>query len=180
MISKEQETFSQIARLLETEGSVDRLLMENLFYSITPIIMRTMIDPEWFRNLFWRVESLIQGERLAKEKYALEVYRESDTLYLIIQGESYAIKESIQKIVKELQIPPSDFVASHIWMHEVSLVGIICRMDDLRKQQSFLRHVEEEVERANIRLMSGRREKVTDDLRSKILFKSAHQHTRWT
>lgn len=171
MISKERETFGHVARLFEKEGKKDRLLLENFFYSITPVIMRSMIDPEWFRTLFHLLKKTIRETPPSRESYSLRAQKVDDMLFLLIQGESVAIKDSLQRVAQELQIPTTDFLLGHLWVHDVVHIGCISRFEDVEKQKQLVDRAEEEIEKANIRLRSGKQERMTDNLRNKILFR---------
>src|SRR5690606_28004721 len=75
MISKQSELLASLVELLEGIKYND-LLLENFFYSLNPVIMRTVLDPQALKTLFQMLLDCIGEGLQSEENYALRIRAE--------------------------------------------------------------------------------------------------------
>ena len=135
IISKQNELFSALRQLLKESVKYNDLLLENFFYSLTPVIMRTVLEPEVVRLLFLMLLESIE-ERLGRN-YALRFSVEKQFVFVMIKTEDRTVKEEITRALAKLQLHGSKLAFSYVSVYEHIYLGLIYRSDDLKAQKEL-------------------------------------------
>lgn len=134
MISKQHELLSSIRNLLIDNKDYDELLLENFFYSLAPVIVRALIDPEAFKTLFLM---LLEGLKEYKsEGYYYKFHIEPYNVFALIIVEDLALKDRVHLAVEDLHISSTELAYAHVKVHGYSCIGYICCAQE-KKEQFF-------------------------------------------
>lgn len=137
MITKQHEHFNDIRRLLTAEHKgYNELLLENFFYSLTPVIIRSLLDPVAFKTLFLM---LLEGLREYKQdgcyfKSHVDPY---NTIILVIT-EDAQVKDVLNGVVQALHIPQTELATTFIKTNGNTCIGYICCAHDHDVRQQLL------------------------------------------
>lgn len=135
MISKQHELLSTIRALLTDIRDYDELLLENFFYSLAPVVVRALVDPNAFKTLF---VMLLEGlkEYKAEGDY-LKFYAEPYNLFALVIVEEASLKDSIHRAVQDVHIPTTEMAYAYIKTHGYSCLGYICCAHDPQKKEQL-------------------------------------------
>ncbi|MDP1880183.1 MAG: hypothetical protein Q8K60_04515 [Parachlamydiaceae bacterium] len=141
MISKQNELLSLIREYLVIDGlDYDENLFENFFYSLAPVIARTLLDPKSFKTLFLM---LLEGLREYKQEgFYLKSHSESSHFYVLSIVEDLAAKESIFEAIQKLEIPAVDLSSACVKTHGNMCIGFIYCESDIQKREHFFHTIE--------------------------------------
>lgn len=144
MISKQNEVLCELRSLLQ-DVKYNDLLLENFFYSLTPVIMRNVLDPIILHTLFLMLlESVDQLGSVAEESI-LQMKIQGEFVFLMIKTEDRSIREDVNRALGKLQIHSSQLANSYVSLYDVIYKGYIYRSDDANSQQVFYQTVQNAV-----------------------------------
>lgn len=143
MISKQHELLSAIRSLLSDVKDYDELLLENFFYSLAPVVIRALLDPEAFKIIFLM---LLEGLKEYKmDKLYFKSHIELDNAFVLIILEDLAFKDYIHCAVQDLHIPSTELAYALIKVHGYWCIGYICCTRDSQKRGQFLQTISQTV-----------------------------------
>lgn len=136
MISKQHELLSTIRELLSDVKDYDELLLENFFYSLAPVVVRALLDPQAFKTLFLM---LIEGlkEYKTEERYYLKISDKNYHSFALVILEDLALKDLLHRLIQELQISSTELACASIKTQGYSCLGYICCTQDPQKKEQF-------------------------------------------
>ncbi len=137
MISKQNELLCNIRNLLGNHAKFNELLLENFFYSLTPVMMRTVMAPEALKTLFLMQLEMIDSGFFAGEGYSMKMKNDPGFVYVMIKAQDRSVKEEINRIFTKLQVPSSDLANSYVKVYDTPYIGFIYRCDDTQRQRQF-------------------------------------------
>lgn len=137
MISKQNEVLDELKVSLQESVKFNELLLENFFYSITPVIMRSVLELEPLRSLFLMLIEAIEDGFFVGEHYALKISFDAQFVYVMIKTDDKAVKEELQKAIGKLQVHSSQLAYSLVSVYDEFYLGYIYRSDDIDNQQRF-------------------------------------------
>lgn len=135
MISKQNEVLSGLKKILEEDDVIDELLLENFFYSLTPVIMRSLIEPSALKALY-----LMQQETLDSFKNGSEMINfcvEPHYVLAMVGTENREMKDVIARLLNQFSIGSSQLASSFIHLQGVYCLGYLYRCDDPYIQKEF-------------------------------------------
>lgn len=100
---KQNEQCEAIKKELGDSGKNEEFLVENLFYSLNPSIMQTLIPPHHGRELVHLFLQTINVELPSKMHYLLEKKIDKEKLLLVIKFDNMEIKEALISMLKEIK-----------------------------------------------------------------------------
>ncbi|MBA3722153.1 MAG: hypothetical protein H0W88_07120 [Parachlamydiaceae bacterium] len=128
MISKQREVLSDIRKLLTEVKGYNELLLENFFYSLSPVVVRALLDPKAFKTLFLM---LLEGLKENKQDgYYLKLYEEPYNVFAMVVIEDLRVKEVLQKAINELNIIPTELATAYVKTNGLACIGYICCAKD--------------------------------------------------
>lgn len=145
MITKQNELLASLKELLVSAMPFDELLLENFFFSLTPVIMRTLLEPEALKRLFLMLLDAL--EKSNRETFVSGVYRDIDFLFILIKIENKEIRTEIDAALSEFNFHSTELACSSVKVGEIWYDGYIYRSDDPDKQERFLQAVKGSIER---------------------------------
>lgn len=135
MISKQHELLSAIREALSDVKEYDELLLENFFYSLAPVVVRTLVDPLAFKTLFLM---LLEGLKEHKsEGYYLNFHTDPYNIFALMIIEEVSLREHIHRALQDLHIPSAELAYASIKTHGYSCLGYICCARDHQKKENF-------------------------------------------
>lgn len=137
MISKQNEVLSHLKWLLKDSFKYNELLLENFFYSLTPVIMRNVLETEALQTLFLMLLDSIEDEFFNGENYALKIFNHPQFVFVMVKADDRSVKEEMIKVLAKLQLHSSQLATSFVALYDEIYLGYIYRSDDPERQQLF-------------------------------------------
>jgi hypothetical protein len=137
MISKQNEVFCALRDLLCNNPKYNEHLLENFFYSLTPDVMRTVLEPKVLKSLFLLMLETIDHGFFSGENYALKMQVDPRYILVMIKSEERSIKESIGKALSHHDFHASKLASSFVFVYEISYLGYLYLCDEKDQQQAF-------------------------------------------
>ncbi|NGX42904.1 MAG: hypothetical protein K940chlam7_01192 [Chlamydiae bacterium] len=146
MISKQNELLCSVRRLLGDTKNSDDLLLENFFYSLNPVIMRSVLEPEALRKLFEMLLDSISDGFSSDENYGMSIRAEPNFVYVMITAEDRKVEGEIKRTLEKLKLPSTALATSRVNVYTIPCLGYIYRCDDPLKQRQFCISIHHAVE----------------------------------
>ncbi len=147
MIAKQNELLTEVRSQLSSKGAkYSEILLENFFYSLAPVIMRTVLEPHAFKNLF---EMLLEGLDAgvpAGHCYSMKMKTEPDFCFVMMVAHTRSILDDISKAINKLHSNSSELAQGYIKTSETVCMGYIYRCTDIHKQILFQKTLESAAE----------------------------------
>ena len=146
MITKQDELLTEVRSILKKSRKFNDLLLEDFFYSLTPVIMRSVLDPVSLEKLFTMLLETSSGGCNPEVGYTMNIRAEPNFVYVMIALEKRAIEKRLKAKITELKLPANALAASSIQVNQSPYIGYIYRSDDPTKQRVFctaIKHVME-------------------------------------
>lgn len=143
MIAKQNELLTEVRAQLSREGAkYSEILLENFFYSLAPVIMRTVLEPHAFKELFdMLLEGLESGVPYG-HRYSMKMKTEPDFCFVMMLAHTRSILDDISKAINKLHSHNSDLAQGYIKTPETVCMGYIYRCTDVHKQMQFQKTLE--------------------------------------
>lgn len=143
MISKQNELLSSFRDiLLASNIKFNDLLLENFFYSLTPVIMRTVLEPESLKTLFVMMLESVDKEFFNRIPYVLSTKIEDQFAFVMIISEDTYLKDYLNKSLDAIPRQGGMLASSFTKIDEINCIGYIFRSDDLKTKESFCKTVQ--------------------------------------
>lgn len=137
MISKQNEVLAEVKRQLGGEVRYNELLLDNFFYSLTPVIMRTLLEPEVLCTVFMMLLELIEEGGLEGDSYRLMTKFDHHFVYLLIKSDDRTIKDEITRTINKFHLHSSELANAYVHVYDMHYLGYIYRCDHPYKQHQF-------------------------------------------
>lgn len=119
MISKQNEQLCLLYQSLEGQAGFNEELLENFFYSFTPVVMRTVLEIQLLVRLFNFLLEVIE-ERLFKNGYPLlRVLETKEALLLIVSTDDEKIKTELMNLSELFNLSPDQLGHSFVQVYNV-------------------------------------------------------------
>ena len=138
MISKQNELLAEVRNLLINEPRYNDLLLENFFYSLAPVIMRTVLESEALKQLFSMQLKAMDAPFTDGENSSIDFFTNSSFVYAMIKSEQRTIRDEIVKTLSKFPIDSSELANSYVQVNHLHYIGYIYRCDDTVKKEQFV------------------------------------------
>lgn len=138
MITKQNELLMDVKALLINETRFNDLLLENFFFSMTPIVMRTILEPQAIRSLFTLLLDTIQLPLGGEESYKVNFESSEGFVYAMIKSDEGIKKEEFNSALAVLHAKTSELAFTYVKVHDIHYNGFIFRCSDIVRQQQFV------------------------------------------
>lgn len=140
MFSKQNELLESAKGLLGDKALLHEHLYENLFFSLQPIVMRTILEAEALAELFLHLLELSQsefdgGKLIRTPCFVFGVFR--------YKPEEIYKKEALQKDVQKMHLQSFDLAHACLKIENIWHLGFVYRCDQADKQEEFCRQIQE-------------------------------------
>ncbi|MBA3815225.1 MAG: hypothetical protein H0X29_01640 [Parachlamydiaceae bacterium] len=136
IISKQNELLCEVKELLSNTSKFNDHFLDNFFYSLTPIIMRTLLEPEAVSTLFLMLLESIEQSKV-DGKGCLKIEQKNNFVFAMVKAEDPLLKEEIARALAKFQLHSSELAASSVSVYDIIYLGYIYRTDEKEKQQNF-------------------------------------------
>jgi hypothetical protein len=136
MISKQNELLEKVRALLTNSGRYNELLLENFFYSLTPVLMRTFLEAETLKSLFLMLLDALEEGFFPEKHYHFKAKVCSNNLLIIIIVEDFSLKDEVNKLVNRLNL--NELASSFITVSDHPCLGYIYRCEDPAKREHLV------------------------------------------
>ncbi len=140
MLTKQNELLSALKELLGDDIRYNELLLENFFFSLMPVTMRSLLEPEALKTLFLMLLSTIEYGFSEGSHYRIR--QDLDFIFVLIKIEKAEQKEKLRLALQKFNLHSTELAHMNIKAHDLSYFGYIYRCDDPPKQQNFLQAVQ--------------------------------------
>jgi len=137
MISKQNEVLADVKKQLGGEVRYNELLLDNFFYSLTPVIMRTLLEPDVLCTVFMMLLESIEEGGLGGDTYRLMSKYDHHFVYLLIKSDDRTIKEEITRTINKFHLHSSELANAYVHVYDMHYLGYIYRCDHPFKQHQF-------------------------------------------
>lgn len=138
MITKQNELLCCVRELLNNDVKYNELLLENFFYSLTPDVMRTVLDPESLKILFVMLLESIDEGLFTGDHCSLKVKREPNCVFAVIKGGNRSVKEEISQALLPLHQKPNSYASFSVQVYGIPYYGYLCINEDIVVQNLFV------------------------------------------
>lgn len=136
MISKQNELLCEVKELLSNIAKFNDHFLDDFFYSLTPVIMRTLLEPESVCTLFLMLLEFIE-QSPTTERRAVKIIQQNHFVFAMVKTEDPLLKDEITRALTKLQSHSSELTSSSVSVYDVNYLGYIYRADEKEKQQLF-------------------------------------------
>ncbi len=144
MILKQNEAYQSLKTLLGQVGKQNELLLEKLFYSITPAEMTTVIKSEIFKNLFLMLLNAIKREETRIKKHQDWLFKqELKVMHVIIPLQDQNLKKKITEDIENLHLVSSELISFSLFSNDINYLGYTYFTEDKIKQKSFFESIKQ-------------------------------------
>lgn len=143
MISKQNEQLCDLRQYLEGKLRYNDILLENFFYSLSPAVMRTVLDVPLMAKLFIMLNEVL-NDRLFK--VGTPIFKSAETeeaLFLIASAEDIKTKDDLMNFVSHLNHDGGNIAHSFVQMSNVSYLCFVFISNSKQQRESFLRMIQE-------------------------------------
>ncbi|MGA8164290.1 MAG: hypothetical protein WB791_04595 [Waddliaceae bacterium] len=138
MIDEQYVSFCKVRELMKDEIKHHELLLENFFYSLNPVIMRTVVEPIVFKKLFLMLVDAQSEEAFGRdEHYRINVRAEPNAVYVIFYAVNDQFQREIERSLSQLNLTPSTLAASCVPIHDTVYSGYVFLCDEPFEQRRF-------------------------------------------
>lgn len=138
MISKQNELLCRVRELLEGESvKYNDLLFENFFYSMTPVIMRTVLEAEALKTLFLMLLEVVKKRSYNEESSAYQIKRDERYVYAMITTRKTSLQEDLSKALLRVTQSTASLASTAVTAYDTPCLGYIFRSDDPYQQEQF-------------------------------------------
>lgn len=139
MITKQHEVICAVRDLLKDceKPICNDLLLENFFYSLTPVIMRTVIEPEALKKLFLMLTDALEIGVFKDDMYTLKIHTSETYVFAMITSKDSSIKEEVSRALNRLHLHSNGVANCYVKAYDSVCLGYIYRCDNQHLQAQF-------------------------------------------
>jgi hypothetical protein len=143
MISKQNELLLDLKELLGGVAKHHELLLENFFYSLTPVVMRSLLEPLILKKLFLFLLDVIEDGLPENERYVIKFWQEEEGLYVIILARDNSFQGDLFKAIEHLRTLGFDSANVNVTIRDKNCLGFIYRGLESDKQARYYETIED-------------------------------------
>lgn len=151
MILKQGELFSSLKTLLQDLSPADEFLLENFFYSISPIAMQGILPPSPLRQWFALVQEAIKNRALGSKKDELSSCFDGQHCMLVIASSNPNLKDYISTNIEQVALSDLDMASASIEFDGTYYFAYIYRHHDPSRQRLFINTAKEALNNWSLR-----------------------------
>ncbi|MGH2613377.1 MAG: peptide ABC transporter substrate-binding protein [Rhabdochlamydiaceae bacterium] len=136
---KQGEALSQLKEIFPTSASE---LIEELFYSITPIEMPVILPLQTLQNFFKSALKISEEEPSGSENYICQMQQEKDWVFFVLHANDF----SLRAILEEALGQDSSISSFSITFQEKLLAGYLCFSSIQEQQNNFFLSIQQGLE----------------------------------
>lgn len=119
----------------------DEFLLENFFYSITPIAMQSILPASLVKEWFLAFSELSEHDMPKRRPYLFSTFKQEEAILVIVRAEDSSFKEKLMNLITELSIPSLELAFSEVKIHGSYSFGFLYRPSQFGKEETFCEKV---------------------------------------
>lgn len=145
MITKQNELLLDLKELLGGVARHHELLLENFFYSLTPVVMRSLLDPAILKKMFIFMLDAIEDSYTSDTSYFLQLWQEIEGIYVLLLIKDNGLHKEVIKAVEELRSLGIESAYVNVVVQDKRALGFIYKGCEPEKQAQYFETIEEVV-----------------------------------
>lgn len=145
MISKQNELLCAVRGCLDGKVKYNELLLENFFYALMPVEMRTLLEASTLARLFQLLLEVIDEGLFKSETLLFRSCCHGSALLLIISAPSLKAQEDFLNLGHHLQVEPGELAYSFVQVYDIPYFCYILRGLSESQQEDCLNIIQEQL-----------------------------------
>ena len=112
MIGQQNQLFTSLKELLTQEELKHELHLENLFHSITPVLMKSLLSPELIKELFHLFIELLEETEVEGPDVRYKFHRLEHAICFMISSDDKTLFDSLEKSLHQLNLGELEYGVS--------------------------------------------------------------------
>ena len=139
MIAKKEELLGQVRhRLKEKKVKYNQVWLENFFYSLNPVVMQTLLDPDTFVQAFLKLSKELKTGLPLEEAYQFASHLENEYAIVIFMAHERHCIEDFEEALKPYRSHQKELILGELPWGDVIASVAIYRSKESRKQKQFI------------------------------------------
>lgn len=143
MISKQSELLTTLKELLGGIAKHHELLLENFFYSLKPVVMRSLLEPLILKKLFLFLIDALEDGIGENERYAIKFWQEDEGLFVIVLAKDNHFQGDLFKAIEHLRAQGFDSASVNVSVRDKNCLGFIYRGLESDNQARYYETIED-------------------------------------
>lgn len=138
MIAKKEELLDSVRALLSrSKYKYNAVWLENFFYSLTPTVMQTLLDPFSFVKAFRILSEGLKASLPLEEAYKYRIEKDFDAVYVFCFAHERRFIEEFEAVLKSHQSRARELVVGELVQGDMIASAVIYRSKDSEKLEAF-------------------------------------------
>lgn len=137
MIAKENEIFTKLTKHMAQVSASNEVLLENYFYSLTPVIIRSMVSVQLLETSFQIFLDLLEDEKPSNGGYLLKFAYQAHYIFCYIASKDSSFQNLVQERLSLLKVSRFQLITSFLQVEETFYMGLIYQSDRLDERKRF-------------------------------------------
>ncbi len=142
MISKQTEQLHAIHALLVDGSKYPTFILDNLFYAVSPGIMRHMLDPHIFKTLFMMLLEAMEDKLKHSAPCTLKIHTEPEYILAMVKSKSPKIQDEMNAALQHISPSSTDLATAFIDVYDNYYYGYIYHSNVFLKRLEFSQALE--------------------------------------
>lgn len=143
MITKQNELFLKIKdRLSEEKVRYTALLLENFFYSLSPVIMQTILEPHALITLFKMLLDTLKKGISSSVPFVSKVKSDENFVYVLFLAHDRVQNDEFDAYINRFQLSSTELANIDVKVNDIITTGYIYRSSEESKRLLFSHTVE--------------------------------------
>lgn len=134
MISKQNENFILLKKNMGALATKHALLLQNFFYSISPVEQSATLDPQILKHLFLLLIGAIERK---KPSSSIEVMQVEHCSLVMMSHQDIEFKEHFWHVLETQEISTRECASLEMQILDINYLGLVYLNGDLDKQKHF-------------------------------------------
>ncbi len=142
MISKQNELLCAVRNSLGHELKHNEFMLENFFYSLAPVVMRTVLEPPLLKELFLLLLHALDDGFFGVGGQCLKTRCDERGAYAIVTAEQASVRGAISGELQKLGLEPLQLGMTFVNVYDTPRLGYVLRSSRQETQEAFLAAIE--------------------------------------
>jgi hypothetical protein len=143
MISKQNELLLDLKELLGGVAKHHELLLENFFYSLRPVVMRSLLEPLILKKLFLFLLDAIDDGIGLSERHLIKFWQEDEGLYVVVIARENTFQSDLFKSIEHLRTLGFNSAYVNVSVRDKNCFGFIYRGLESDNQARYYETIED-------------------------------------
>jgi hypothetical protein len=137
MISKQDELLDLLMQSLGPIGKHEELLLESFFHALTPVVVRSVLQPGLLKRFFVMFLQALAVHRVDEGYYDTLFEETREYIAVMITADDFDYRDTLCRRIDRLSIPNLHLVTVEVEVQETCCMGLLFRSDDSQRRRRF-------------------------------------------